>query len=330
MDYKRVLILHFTNGMSGREIAETTGDKKTTVNEFLKRFRECKELSYPLPEEVSNEFIAGCLYKKAGNPVNSDLYRDFDPEEVHRALAKKGETLKHLWKKYNAVGTVNGRKPLSYRQFCRRYTAWLDSTKVTFHIQRIPGVNLELELCFCAELPGSFRVILQESQSPAGQSQIRCDGRFGLKGRAVPHDQDFAVDTRFPECKAFLNLRNREAADFRILGIDFCGRNRSEPVEIVFQDRNQLNARLQFRKDLFRILPQDSEVNLEIRIIQKLIHHLFFLFLFHTAPDTWKVPNAALWYYIVLFDFMQEEFISIQKFFCSNRFLFSLPSQSAE
>ena len=91
MDYKRVLILRFTNGMSSREIAETTGYGKTTVNDFLKRFRECDELSYPLSEEVTNEFIAGCLYRKAGNPVNSDLYRDFDPEDVHRALAKKGE-----------------------------------------------------------------------------------------------------------------------------------------------------------------------------------------------------------------------------------------------
>ena len=145
MDYKRVLILRFTNGMSGREIAEVTGDGKTTVNEFLRRFGECKELSYPLPEEVTNEFIANCLYKKAGNIVNSELYRDFDPEEVHRAMSKKGETLKHLWKKYNAAGTVNGCKPLSYRQFCRRYTNWLDSTKVTFHIQRFPGVNLELD-----------------------------------------------------------------------------------------------------------------------------------------------------------------------------------------
>ena len=36
MDYKRVLILHFTNGMSSREIAEATGDGKTTINEFLK------------------------------------------------------------------------------------------------------------------------------------------------------------------------------------------------------------------------------------------------------------------------------------------------------
>ena len=61
MDYKRVLVLHYTNGMSGREIAEATGDGKTTVNEFLKRFRECEELSYPLSEEVTNEFIAESL-----------------------------------------------------------------------------------------------------------------------------------------------------------------------------------------------------------------------------------------------------------------------------
>ena len=31
MDYKRVLILHYTNGMSSREIAEATGDGKTTI-----------------------------------------------------------------------------------------------------------------------------------------------------------------------------------------------------------------------------------------------------------------------------------------------------------
>ena len=46
MDYKRALLLYFTNGMSSRGIAEVTGGGKATVNEFLKRFRECKELSY--------------------------------------------------------------------------------------------------------------------------------------------------------------------------------------------------------------------------------------------------------------------------------------------
>ena len=111
MDYKRILALHFTNGMSGREIAAVTGGCKTTVNEFLKRFRECKELSYPLSEDVTNEFIAESLYRKAGKRVESELYRDFDPEEVHRALSRKGETLKHLWKKYNAAGEVEGKRP---------------------------------------------------------------------------------------------------------------------------------------------------------------------------------------------------------------------------
>lgn len=145
MDYKRILVLHYTGGMSGREIAQTTGDGKTTVNEFLKRFRECEELSYPLPEDVTNEFIAERLYHKAGKPVEAELYRDFDPEEVCRALTRKGETLKHLWKKYYAVGIVDGKRPLSYRQYCRRYQNWLGSRNVTIHIPRTPGVSLELD-----------------------------------------------------------------------------------------------------------------------------------------------------------------------------------------
>jgi len=84
-----VLVLRYADGMSSREIAEVTGDGNTTVNEFLKRFRNCGELSYPLPEEDTNGFIDGILYRKARNPLNSDLYRDFDEEEVRRALTRK-------------------------------------------------------------------------------------------------------------------------------------------------------------------------------------------------------------------------------------------------
>lgn len=146
MDYKRVLRLHFVNHLSGREIAESCGDcSKTTVNEFLKRFRECPELTYPLSEDVTNEYIAGLLYKKPGIAADQLLYRDFNKEAVYKALARKGETLKHLWQKYNAVGIVDGKKPMSYRQYCRRYSEWVDSKQLTFHIQRYPGVNLELD-----------------------------------------------------------------------------------------------------------------------------------------------------------------------------------------
>lgn len=146
MDYKKVLRLHFVNHLSCREIAESCGDcSKTTVNEFLKRFRENPVLSYPLPADVTNEYIGNMLYKKPGVSADQLLYRDFNKEAVYKALARKGETLKHLWQKYNAIGVVDGKKPMSYRQYCRRYSEWADSKQLTFHIQRYPGVNLELD-----------------------------------------------------------------------------------------------------------------------------------------------------------------------------------------
>lgn len=88
--------------MSGCEIADAIGVGKTTVNEFLKRFRECSELSYP--------------------PAGGSHQR------IHRRAA-----------------VSHGKQPLSYRQYCRHYQRWLGSKNVTFHIQRSPGVSLELD-----------------------------------------------------------------------------------------------------------------------------------------------------------------------------------------
>ena len=70
---------------------------------------------YPIPEDTKNEFIERLLYKKPGFSEEQLLYRDFDKEAVYKALSRKGETLKHLWKKYNAVGIVDDKKLMSYR-----------------------------------------------------------------------------------------------------------------------------------------------------------------------------------------------------------------------
>ena len=76
MDYKKVLRLHFVNHLSSREIAESCGDcGKISVNEFLKRFRESQEPSYPLPPDVTNEYIENLLYKKPGVSAEQLLYR---------------------------------------------------------------------------------------------------------------------------------------------------------------------------------------------------------------------------------------------------------------
>lgn len=145
MDYKKVLRLHYVNGLSSRAIATSCGCGKTAVNDFLKRFRECDKLTYPLPEDVTNELIDNLLYRKPGVSSETELYRPFDEQEVYKALSRKGVTLKKLWQKYNAVGDVDNLRPLSCRQYCRRYAVWCNSQKITFHIQRYPGINLELD-----------------------------------------------------------------------------------------------------------------------------------------------------------------------------------------
>ena len=88
-------------GLSSIAISESTKDGKTTINEFLKRFRENEVLTWPLFDDVTNEMIERLLYQKPGNIANDDYYRSFNEEEVHRKLARKGETLLHLWTLYN-------------------------------------------------------------------------------------------------------------------------------------------------------------------------------------------------------------------------------------
>ena len=146
MDYKRVLKLHYENGFSGRTIAKNTGEgQKTAINEFLKRFKESEELSWPLSEEVTNEYIEAHLYKKKGNIENEEFYRAFNEEEVHRKLAKKGETLLHLWKLYNAEGESDGKRPLSYRQYCRRYANWLGNMIFAVHFTKMSSKSQRIQ-----------------------------------------------------------------------------------------------------------------------------------------------------------------------------------------
>ena len=42
MDYKKILQLFYGTHLSSREIARVTGDSKSAINDFLKRFRESK------------------------------------------------------------------------------------------------------------------------------------------------------------------------------------------------------------------------------------------------------------------------------------------------
>ena len=45
LDYKDIIIKHYALSMSGSEIARQTGFSKSGVNDFLRAFKKCEDLS---------------------------------------------------------------------------------------------------------------------------------------------------------------------------------------------------------------------------------------------------------------------------------------------
>lgn len=90
LDYKDIIIKHYALGMSGREIAEELSVSKSGVNKFLAAFKECKTLSYPLPEGITNYGIAAAVYGQKAATVGRDLsYEMPDYEAVPCSLRQR-------------------------------------------------------------------------------------------------------------------------------------------------------------------------------------------------------------------------------------------------
>ena len=62
LDYKDIIIKHYAMSMSGSEIARQTGFSKSGVNDFLRAFKKCEDLQYPLPTGITNYGIAMKVY----------------------------------------------------------------------------------------------------------------------------------------------------------------------------------------------------------------------------------------------------------------------------
>ena len=68
LDYKDIIIKHYALSMSGSEIARQTGFSKSGVNDFLRAFKKCEDLNYPLPAGITNYGIA-LPVKGSGQPI---------------------------------------------------------------------------------------------------------------------------------------------------------------------------------------------------------------------------------------------------------------------
>ena len=148
LDYKSIIIKHYALGMSGREISETLPEgTKAGVNKFLAAFRECKSLSYPLPEGITNYGIAAAVYGANTSVSGRDLsYEMPDYEAVARNMStRQNMTLVVLWNRYAKRCRDSGLKFYSYRQFCENYAKWCAENKETLHFNAVIGQKMEVD-----------------------------------------------------------------------------------------------------------------------------------------------------------------------------------------
>lgn len=103
LDYKDIIIKHYVLSMSGSEIARQAGFSKSGVNDFLRAFKKCEDLSYPLPAGITNYGIAlkvyGAVPGSGGRNENIELP---DYEDAAKLMAtRKNMTLIKACNRYN-------------------------------------------------------------------------------------------------------------------------------------------------------------------------------------------------------------------------------------
>ena len=126
LDYKDIIIKHYALSMSGSEIARQTGFSKSGVNDFLRAFKKCEDLNYPLPAGITNYGIAlkvyGSVPGSGGRNENIEL-PDYE-EDAKLMATRKNMTLVFLWNRYKKKCEEEGARCYQYSQYCELYNKW--------------------------------------------------------------------------------------------------------------------------------------------------------------------------------------------------------------
>ena len=147
LDYKDIIIKHYALSMSGSEIARQTGFSKSGVNDFLRAFKRCEDLSYPLPAGITNYGIAlkvyGAVPGSGGRNENIELP---DYEDAAKLMAtRKNMTLMFLWNRYKKKCEEEGVRFYQYSQYCELYNKWCEENYETAHFDAVIAQKMEVD-----------------------------------------------------------------------------------------------------------------------------------------------------------------------------------------
>ena len=147
LDYKTIIIKRYALNLSGTQIAKDLGCSKSGINDFLKRFEECKTISFPLPDGITNYGIAELVYGKvSGQGIRNETFVLPNYAEVHQQMiSRKNMTLIYQWNRYKKKCEKDNLKYYSYRQFCERYGMWCNDNEEDAHFSHVIAQTMEVD-----------------------------------------------------------------------------------------------------------------------------------------------------------------------------------------
>ena len=146
LDYKDIIIKHYALSMSGSEIARQAGFSKSGVNDFLRAFKKCEDLSYPLPAGITNYGIAQKVYGSVpGSGGRNENIELPDYEDAANLMAtRKNMTLMFLWNRYKKK-CEEGARFYQYSQYCELCNKWCEENYETAHFDAVIAQKMEVD-----------------------------------------------------------------------------------------------------------------------------------------------------------------------------------------
>jgi transposase len=123
-------------GMSKRKIAASLGMSPTAAGDCLRRARRAG-VSWPLPEDVSDEALEAHLYPPPPS-VAKEQRPQPDWPTIHRELKRPGVTLQLLWGEHRAAHPDG----YGYSRFCELYRAWECRLSPTMRQTHVAGERM--------------------------------------------------------------------------------------------------------------------------------------------------------------------------------------------
>ncbi|PNH95575.1 IS21 family transposase [Vibrio diazotrophicus] len=115
-----VLRLHFSVGMSIRQIQRSTKVSVGSIQSLLKQAKTLN-LSWPLPDNLDDSQLAKLFYPQA-DTRHAKRFQEPDWADLRKQLTRKSVTKQLLWEEYTQQYP---NRCYSYSQFCDRYLNWL-------------------------------------------------------------------------------------------------------------------------------------------------------------------------------------------------------------